>query len=151
MRLFETTKWGYRFPHTSYWGLDVAEKVVERGIKTKPAEGDEIYRRERRDYRCWLGGQLLFFVGDFPCCIKPQMRERMDGKASEWACRGMTQGAKATLLIPTFLRQTGEYTYSLLLKRSSGAWLNLVDGLFYSKGVFYTATGNPTSIVLSES
>ena len=29
--------------------------------------------RERRD-RCWLGGHLLFFRGDFSWCIKPQMR-----------------------------------------------------------------------------
>ena len=40
MWLSETTKWGYRFPHTSYSGLDVAERVAERGAKAKPAEGD---------------------------------------------------------------------------------------------------------------
>ena len=42
----------------------------------------EIYGRERRDYRCWLGGKLLFFIGDFSphCCVKPQMREGMEGR-----------------------------------------------------------------------
>ena len=40
MRLFETTKQGYRFPNTSYRGLDVTERVAERGTKTKPAERD---------------------------------------------------------------------------------------------------------------
>ena len=62
----------------------------------------------------------------------------------------MTQGAKATLLIPTFLRQMGKYTYSLLLERSSGAWLNLIDGLSYPKGVFYTATRYPTKYCVLE-
>ena len=33
-----------------------------------------IYERERRD-PCWLGGQLLFFYGNFSCSLKPQMRE----------------------------------------------------------------------------
>ena len=62
----------------------------------------------------------------------------------------MTQGAKAILLIPAFVRQTGKYTYSLLLERSSGAELNLIDGLSYPKGVFYTATGNPTKYCILE-
>ena len=63
----------------------------------------------------------------------------------------MTQGAKSTLLIPTFLRyETGKYTYSLLLERSSGAWLNLIDGLSYPTRVFYTATGYLTKYCVLE-
>ena len=61
MRLSETTKWGYRFPHTSYWGLDVTERVAERGTKTKPAEGD-IHPNEGKQNKsdqCWRKMQEL--------------------------------------------------------------------------------------------
>ena len=42
----------------------------------------EMYGRERRNYRCWLGGQLLFILGDFLCCINPQMT-RGNGREAE--------------------------------------------------------------------
>ena len=29
------------------------------------------YKERGRKVRCWLGGQLLFFWGDFSCCINP--------------------------------------------------------------------------------
>ena len=35
----------------------------------------QIYGRERMDYRCWLGGELLFFLGDFSCYGERQWRE----------------------------------------------------------------------------
>ena len=75
----------------------------------------------------------------------------MDGRLQSEPMEGMTQGAKATLLIPTFLHETGKYAYSLLLERSFGAWLNLIDGLSYPNGLFYTPTGYPTKYVLSKS
>ena len=37
------------------------------------------YGKERRDDRCWLGGQLLessLLLGDFSCCINPYICER---------------------------------------------------------------------------
>ena len=33
----------------------------------------------------------------------------------------------------------------ITLERSTGAWLNLIDGLSYPKGVFYSTTGKPTN------
>ena len=44
----------------------------------------------------------------------------MEGKLTSEPL-GMTEGAKATLLIPTFLRYTEIYTFYLLPERSSGA------------------------------
>ena len=40
-----------------------------------------VYRRERRDYRCWLRGRLIFYLGDLSCCIKPEMVRGNGGKA----------------------------------------------------------------------
>ena len=40
-----------------------------------------------RKVRCWLGGQLLFFWGDFSCCINPQISDRKwrgDCRVSLW-------------------------------------------------------------------
>ena len=50
----------------------------------------------------------------------------MEGRLTSEPHWGRLKCAKATLLIPTFLRYTGKYTYCLLLERSSGAWL--IDG-----------------------
>ena len=56
----------------------------------------------------------------------------MEGKLTSEPL-GMTEGAKATLLIPTFLRYTEIYTFYLLPERSSGAWLIFI----LSYEVFY--------------
>ena len=40
--------------------------------------------------------------------------------------------------------------YSLILERSSGTWLELIDGLSYPTRVFYTATGYPTKYCVLE-
>ena len=57
------------------------------------------------------------------------MREGMEGRLMSEPIGGMTQGARAIMLIPTFVSKTGKYTYSLLLERSSSAEQNLIDGL----------------------
>ena len=50
------------------------------------------------------------------------MREEYAGcRVSLWGDDSRSYNAPG--LIPTFLRYTGKYTYSLLLERSSGTWL----------------------------
>ena len=39
---------------------------------TSSVEWPRYVERGRKD-RCWLGGQPLFFLGDFSCYIKPNM------------------------------------------------------------------------------
>ena len=74
----------------------------------------------------------------------------MEGRLQSEPMGGWLKDLESTLLIPTFFRQTGKYTYSLLLERSSGTWLELIDGLPYPTRVFYTATGYPTKYCVVE-
>ena len=80
-----------------------------RGVlpSTPSVEWPRHIKRGRRD-RCWLGGQLLFFWGDFSCCIKPQMWKRDGGKTAEWAYGGMTQGPWKHLAHPDIFPPDGE-------------------------------------------
>ena len=47
------------------WGARSPTDVVIISLHAGECRMAEIYGKERRDYRCWLGGQLLFFIGDF--------------------------------------------------------------------------------------
>ena len=48
----------------STWNRLVQKKVGGKviSLRTRLCEVTEIYGREPRDCRCWLGGQLLFFI-----------------------------------------------------------------------------------------
>ena len=63
-------------------------------INSRTVEWPRYTERERRD-RCWLGGQLLFFWGDFSCCIKPQMRGRNGGRLQSELMGGLLKEIKA--------------------------------------------------------
>ena len=77
----------------------------------------------RRKVRCWLGEQLLFLGIGFSFRSKTShVRAEGNGRrVSLWGDDSRSYNAPG--LIPTFLRYTGKYTYSLLLERSSVTWL----------------------------
>ena len=79
-----------------------------------------------RKVRCWLGGQLLFFWGYFPCFINPYMSDgkRRGGCLGSLSCRVSLWGDdsrsyNAPGLIPIFSDTPRKYTYSLPKERSS--------------------------------
>ena len=67
--------------------LDVVE--WPRWPSTPSVEWAGYVERERW-VRCWLGGQLLFFIR-LLFVLKPPLWERERGQAEEWAYGGMTQ------------------------------------------------------------
>ena len=98
--------------------------MAEIVLPTTPSVEWPRYIGRRRKARCWLGGQFLFFWIGFSFCIKPHMRDRNEGKGCRVSLWGDdSRSYNAPGFIPIFLRYTGKYTYSSLLERFSGTWL----------------------------
>ena len=112
----------------------------EAQLSLRSTSSVEWPRYTERDAGFGAGLEGSFFWVGFPFCIRPHMWKMNGGKGCRVSLWGDdSRSYNAPGFIPTFLRYTGKYTYSLLMGRSSGTWLQE-----YS-------IGNSTNVEFSES